>query len=358
MSRRLRLEDLPPAPPATARQRLTYWQYLTAWHLAAGLPERVARRLPPRLGAAWYAAASSAQRQQVHRNLARVAPGLTGRARTALIRAAYVSYARYWLDSFRLHTMSGAEVVRRVRTEGLGHAEGLLDTPGGGVFATGHIGSWDVAAFFAVQRGWTMTTVAEVVEPRALFERFVRLREDAGIEVIPLIRGRNMVDHLQARMRDASAMATLVADRDLGRTGPIVDFFGEPCRLPPGAAALARRTGRSVVAGAFFTEGEDYLGVVRPPMDLADVSLYDGVQRVADELAEVIVLAPEQWHVFVPNWLAEREPRHPVVAEYERGGDWRRLARESYARRRPRSVAAAGRAAGGGDDAGPAGAAR
>ncbi len=338
MTRRSAVDDLPPPPPETWRQRLTYWQYRSVWAVAAGLPDRLARRLPERIGGAWYAAAPSKQRQQVARNLARVAPHVTGQRRAALVRAAYVSYARYWLDSFRLHTRSGEEISAAVRTEGLPYAEGLLADGSGGIFATGHLGSWDVGAYFAAERGWVMTTVAEVVEPRRLFERFVRLREDVGIEVIPLVRGGNMLDRLQARMRDAGAMATLLADRDLGRSGPIVEFFGEPCRLPAGAVALAHRTGRPAVVGAFLTDGDDYLGVVRPPVRLDDLSLYDGVQLVAHELEALIRRAPEQWHVFVPNWLADREPRHAVAAEWRRGGPWRRLAREAYQRRRRRSA--------------------
>lgn len=338
MIRRALPRDRATSPSEPMRQRLTYWQYRSVWAAAARLPATMADRLPEQLGRAWYLGASSRQRQQVRRNLDRVVPDLSGPERTTLIRAAYISYARYWLDSFRLHTMTGEQVVAAVRCEGLHHAENLIADGTGGIFATGHLGSWDVGAFFTVQRGWTMTTVAEVVEPRRLFDRFVELREGAGIEVIPLRRGGDMVDRLESRMREAGSMATLLADRDLSRTGPIVEFFGEPCRLPPGAAVLARRTTRPVVVGGFLTAADGYLGVVQPPLRIDHLSVYDGVQRIARELEVLIRRAPEQWHVFVPNWLSEREPRHPVTREWERGGDWRALAKQLYERRRPRSV--------------------
>ena len=35
---------------------------------------------------------------------------------------------------------------------------------------------------------------------------------------------------------------------------------------------------------------------------------------IAGELEGLIARAPEQWHVFVRNWLADREPDHPAVA--------------------------------------------
>ena len=338
------LDELPPPPPETFRQRAVYWQYRAAWDLAAHLPERVARRAPATLGRAWYRFASEQQRGQVRANLARVVPDAGERELTDLVRDAYVSYARYWLDSFRLHTMDGAAVVAASTAEGLHHVDAFRDSGRGGVFATGHLGSWDVGAFFTSQRQWGMVVVAEVVEPRRLFDRFVRLRRTAGIDVIPLVKGGDMLDQLERRIVGEGALATLLADRDLTRKGPIVEFFGEPCRLPPGSAALARRTGRPVSVGAFLTSGDGFHGVVGAPLEVAELSLYDGTQAIARDLEALIARFPEQWHVFSRNWLVDREPEHPVVEAWRRGRDWRALARADHDRHR-----AGGAATGDGD---------
>jgi phosphatidylinositol dimannoside acyltransferase len=235
------LDALPPAAPATLGQRLAYARTLAVWEAAATAPAAVARRLPRQLGRAWYLAAPDRQRDQVRRNLARVLPAAGERELTELVREAYVGYARYWIDAFRLHRMDGAAVVAAATAEGLEHVDAVRDGGQGGIFATAHLGSWDVGAFFTTQRRWGMVVVAEVVEPRALYERFVRLREEAGIAVIPLVRGGDMLGELERRVRERGALATLLADRDLTGRGPIVEFFGEPCRLPPGPAAPARR---------------------------------------------------------------------------------------------------------------------
>ena len=327
------LADLPPPAPETIRQRATYWQYRTVWEAAAHLPERIARRLPARLGAAWFRAASPRQREQVRRNLARVVPEASASERHELVRAAYVSYARYWLDSFRLHTMEGEQVVAASTAEGLEHVDAFRDSGLGGIFATGHLGSWDVGAFFTSQRDWGMVVVAELVEPRRLFDRFVQLRRDAGIDVIPLVPGGDMIDRLERRVSDRGQLATLLADRDLTRKGPIVSFFGEPCRLPPGPAALARRTGRPVAVGGFVTSGDGFHGIVQPPVDVSRSGVYEGTQTIAYELERLIRRVPEQWHVFVRNWLAEREPTHRVVRAWRRGDDWQALARAEHADR-------------------------
>ncbi len=321
------LDDLPPPGPTSLRQRAAYARYLAVWEAAAHTPARLARHLPSQLGRAWYLAAPGAQRAQVRRNLARVVPDAGKGELTHLEREAYVSYARYWIDAFRLHRMDGAAVVAAATGEGLGYLDAVRDRGHGGILATGHLGSWDIGALFTAQRRWGMVAVAEVVEPRALFERFVRLREEAGISIVPLVRGGDLLGELERRIRRDGALATLLADRDLTRRGPIVEFFGEPCRLPAGPAALARRTGRPVHVGAFLTAGEGFHGVVQPPIEVAHLDAHEGTQAVASELERLIGRFPTQWHVFVRNWLADREPDHPVVRAWRSGEDWRALAR-------------------------------
>jgi len=320
-------EDLPPPDPPSLRQRAAYARYLAVWQGAAHTPAPLARRLPAQLGRAWYLAAPADQRDQVRRNLARVAPDAGPRELTHLVREAYVSYARYWIDAFRLHRMDGPAVVGAATGEGLSYLDAVRDQGHGGILATGHLGSWDIGALFTAQRRWGMVAVAEVVEPRPLFERFVRLREEAGISIIPLLRGGEMLGELEQRVRTEGALATLLADRDLARRGPIVEFFGEPCRLPAGPAALARRTGLPVHVGAFLTAGDGFHGVVHAPIEVAHLEVLEGTQAVASELERLIGRFPTQWHVFVRNWLADREPDHPVVRAFEAGEDWRALAR-------------------------------
>jgi KDO2-lipid IV(A) lauroyltransferase len=323
------LGTLPPAPPQTRAQRLAYLRYLALWSAFEHLPERVARRLPRTLGRAWFRAAPSAQRQQVEHNLARLLAPSGRSLDRRVVEAAFVSYARYWIDAFRLHVMDVERIIAESPGTGLHHIDAIRDGGEGGILATAHLGSWDVGALWSSHRRWRMVVVAEVVEPRALFERFVGLRVQAGLDVIPLVRGGPMLDQLERSVHDGG-LATLLADRDLTRRGPIVEFFGEPCRLPPGTAALARRTGRTVATGAFLTEGDGFVGVVLDPVDVTRLDVYEGTQVIAEQLERLISLDPTQWHVFVPNWLADREPDHPVATSWREGRDWRTLARAEW----------------------------
>jgi phosphatidylinositol dimannoside acyltransferase len=306
------LDELPPAEPMDLRQRITYLQYAAVWALASRVPVDRAPGIADRLGDIGYTLGPASQRRIVRMNLARVAGHPTADVLRGLTRAAYRSYARYWVDAFRAHTLDPGVVAAHSTGTGLEILDAVRDAGDGGILATGHLGSWDIGAFFSTQRGWRLTVVAEVLEPRPLFERFVRLRRQLGLEVIPLVRGGDMLSRLETAIADGG-IATLLADRDLTRKGPVVEFFGEPCRLPPGPAALARRTGRPVVPGAFFTTPDGWHAIVHEPVDVAHLDVAAGTQVVAHALERLIAEAPEQWHVFVPNWLAEREPDHPAL---------------------------------------------
>lgn len=306
------VDALPPPPPETFGQRLTYWQYRTMWGIAARMPDRLAWKLPRWLGRLFHGMASGRQEEQVRRNLARVAGHPPGPELDALVREAYVEYGRYWLDSFRLHRMDPQQVLSRTTGDGLENLQYLTDI-GGGIVATCHLGSWDVGAYFCYLNNWPLTVVAELLEPRRLFDRFLALRRDIGLEVVPLVPGGDMVTRLEQHVR-AGRIATLLADRDLTKKGPVVEFFGEPCRLPPGPAALARRTGKPVSAGAFLATPDGWHADVRAPVDISHLSIDEGTQVVAHELEHLIGTYPAQWHVFVRNWLADREPDHPAVA--------------------------------------------
>ncbi len=320
MKRRADVDALPPPPPMTWAQRRTYLLYVGVWELVALLPDGLAARLPGPIGRLWHRFARDSQRSRVRAHLARVRPEADAAELDRLTVAAYVSYTRYWLDAFRVHRMDVEEIAARVRPDNVETIDATLDD-GGAILATQHLGSWDVGALWSVAGGWPMWVVAEVVEPRALFDRFVRLRQRAGAGVIPLVKGGDMIDRLE-EIVDQGGLATLLADRDLTGRGPVVSFFGEPCRLPAGPAVLARRTGRPVTVGSFVSEGRDWAGVCEGgPLHLAHLSVEEGTQQLAYRMEDLIRRFPEQWHVFVRQWLVEREPDHPAVAAWRRDPD-------------------------------------
>jgi lauroyl/myristoyl acyltransferase len=308
--------------PSTVSGWATDAGYTAGWQLVRTLPEPVARR-------AFERAADLATRRggrtiaQFRRNLARVVgPGVTERELDRLVREGMRSYARYWLETFRLPSMDQAKTLARVSTVGAEHVDDAVASGRGAVVALPHSGNWDIAGLWVVQRGHRFTTVAERLKPESLFDKFVAYRESLGMEVLPLTGGaRPAMDVLSERLK-AGGLVCLVADRDLSRSGIEVDFFGEPTRMPGGPARLAATTGADLLPTHLYYDGGGWGQWIGAPIDLGEGDLRAkvkaGTQAVASAFAERIAQHPTDWHMLQRLWLADlNQARLKVVDRSE-----------------------------------------
>jgi KDO2-lipid IV(A) lauroyltransferase len=158
-------------------------------------------------------------------------------------------------------------------------------------------------------QGHKLTVVVEALEPPELFEWFVDLRQKLGMNVVPL--GPDAGSTVLKALRD-NEVVCLLCDRDIGGGGVDVEFFGERTTLPPGPVTLALRTGAALLPTAvYFTRRTDgHYAIVRPPLSMErQGGLRDDVARITQDLARelegLIRRAPEQWHLFQPNWPSD-----------------------------------------------------
>jgi KDO2-lipid IV(A) lauroyltransferase len=279
----------------------------------------VVRRLPLRLVSALgnLAADIAARRggrgvQRLRENLARVAPSAD---LDALTRAALRSYARYWIEVFRLPGLSTDQVVGRMR---ILHDERIRDGYASGrglILALPHMANWDHAGAWLVASGVPFTTVAERLRPEALFDQFVAFREGLGMHVVPLTGGASSPsDHLRQVLTAGGALC-LVADRDLSESGIPVQFFGETATMPAGPALLAVRTGAVLLPVTLWWDdprpGSPLTAHIHEEVvDPGTGSLTDRVsamtQALADAFARDIAEHPQDWHMLARLWRADR----------------------------------------------------
>jgi KDO2-lipid IV(A) lauroyltransferase len=252
---------------------------------------------------------SPERREVVARNLRRVVGPDVGDAELQrLVRRAFASYGRYWADAAGLDPSRTSALGAGVTLEGAEHVRAAHRAGKGAVVVLPHVGSWEIGAVWAAREGFPLTTVAEPLEPPELFAWFVAQREALGMRVLPL--GAHATTELLSTLHKGGFVA-LLADRDIVGDGVEVELFGERTRLPGGPALLALRTGAPVIAAAVYMRprGRHHL-VVRPPLEVERQGhLRDDVvrvtQAVAHELEALVRLAPEQWHVFQPNWPSD-----------------------------------------------------
>jgi KDO2-lipid IV(A) lauroyltransferase len=246
---------------------------------------------------------------QLTRNLRRVVgPGPSEEELAELVRDGMRSYARYWLEAFRLPGVPPEVMTERFHLT----TPELLDTVAAGcVLALPHAANWEHAGVWATSRGMRLTAVAERLQPEGLYQRFVAYRQRLGMEILPT-RGpdRATIDTLADRLRHGGVVA-LLADRDMSSRGVPVTFFGHPTRMPPGPALLAIQTGRPlIVVSLWFGDDGTYAKLTGPLPVPAEGALSERVatltQRVADELAAGIAAHPADWHMLSRLWLDDR----------------------------------------------------
>ena len=277
-------------------ERLVLAAYVAGWALVKALPERLARALFDRGAALAYRRQGKGTRR-LRANLARVVPP-EDLDRVTL--AGLKSYARYWLEVFRLPAM-GPDRIRSVRcvNEDL-FRRSVAET--GAVTVLPHMGNWDMCGAWASLTGLKFTTVAERLKPEGLFDRFVEFRESLGMDVVPLTGGQHPFEVLAGKLRPGW-LVCLMGDRDLTARGVEVEFFGETAKMPAGPAALALRTGAALLPATLWFEGDGWVVHIHEPVPHTDVATM--TQHVARVFEEGIREHPEDWHMLQRLWLSD-----------------------------------------------------
>lgn len=299
--------------------------YAAGWKLVRLLPERAAR-------AAFTAGADLTTRRggrgpwQLSRNLRRVIGDEPSEDELAdLVRAGMRSYARYWVEAFRLPDMPH-EAIRdtfHMETPELFQHQVL----GGSVLALSHSANWEHAGVWVTSQGQPLISVAERLKPEGLYQRFVAYRTKLGIEVLPNRGGDRPVIEVLAERLAAGHVVALLADRDLSVRGIPVTFFGHPTRMPAGPALLALQNNKPLFGANLWYEADGtHARLTGPLTPRVDGSLSERVadltQQVADVFAAGIAAHPEDWHMLSRLWLDDKpaQPSTPAAPQPAQAG--------------------------------------
>jgi lauroyl/myristoyl acyltransferase len=307
----------------TFRQRLNSAAFGAGWSLVCRLPEPAARAL-------FNWGADIAWRRQgggvlaLESNLVRVLRSDTGgsleeidgQELRALSRAVMRSYARYYLETFRLQIIPDERIQAgmHVNQEAVDLTLEHLKNGRGVIYALPHMGDFEQAGRWVILAGaGSFTTVAERLEPEAVFQRFLAFRRSLGMEVLPTTGGPHPFGVMAQRLR-AGKLVCIVADRDLSDTGVEVDFFGEKALFPAGPAMLAVQTGAALMPVSCSFVGEtDWAAHVYDEIPVpAEGSRKEKAAVMTQELARVFQEAirehRQDWHMLQKVFVNDLDP--------------------------------------------------
>src|ERR1017187_1397102 len=303
------------------RDRITDAGYGLGWSLVCRLPESWSRRAFDFAGEiAWRRQGPGVQ--VLEGNLRRVlGPGASGAELRALSRESMRSYARYWLEVFRLPVIPVQRLISEMHE--VGHVDKAFEYLAAGrgvVFALPHMGNWDQAGAWIIARGaGSFTTVAERIEPESVYERFVAFREGLGMEVLPASGGDRPFGILARRLR-AGKVVCLPCDRDVTGHGIEVEFFGEGARMTPGPAALAVQTGAALMPAVLWFEDDGWgvnVGAEIPVPQAGDRKerIKAMTQQIARFFEDGIREHPQDWHMLQRVFTADLDPARLAAAQ-------------------------------------------
>lgn len=284
---------------------------LVAWQVARFLPLTVVRLVAGfSAWLAWVIHGSGVR--QLEFNLHRVT-SLEGKALRHLSRKSMASTAVYYSEVIELPRLSTRTLDARVRMVGDADAYEALAKSNRVIVALGHSGNWDMVGAYCSRHLAPVTAVAENLKPERVFQKFVKYREGVGMTVIRH-EGSATFRGLVEAVRDHGGVIALVADRDLGGSGIVVDVWGQKARVAPGPAALALATDTVLIPLSSYYErlrGKqrrlarsrwgtvmDFGPVVKVPAEgPRSEKVVTMTQEWATYLTERVSEHPEDWHV-------------------------------------------------------------
>ncbi len=288
-------------------ERIAVGAYAAATWVVAHVPARMSRWVIGTVSQAGYVFWPT-KRRWSNANFGHVAglPPDHPRVRR-LALGAYREYARYLVEVMHLESQTVEEAAAMVVQADLDHIEeAWRGSPGGLIFALGHVGNNDAVAAAVAQRGWPINVVADDSTFPEMFERFRRLREAWGAHVIPWRNLREIYTVLRK-----GEMLGLLVDWGYRSDGIPVKLFNAWTTLPAGPATLAAKTGSRILPVAIRRASDGFFHISYAPVievaTAAPADLQRATQAVADALAEMIAAAPHQWYSFKPMWPSTPE---------------------------------------------------
>jgi len=222
----------------------------------------------------------------------------------ATAREVFRNLSKNYYDLFHRHALSDEEASASITIRGLHHVKEALREGQGLILASGHFGPFDASWQIGQILNVTITAPAEHLKPEKLYQYVCRLRANDWIRLLPI---DGPLLGLGRALRKGEVVA-VAADRDITRSGILVDFFDSPARLPDGHAQLALRTGAKLITCFALRQPDNSCLIqVEPPLNLENTGdlkrdVQVNVPKVVARLEEWIGRHPDQWLMLQPVW--------------------------------------------------------
>src|SRR5580658_4907175 len=236
-------------------------------------------------------------RRVATRNLSLALPNANA---TEIIDAGFQSIARVLVAFAKFPAINRATVHQWIRCEGAEHFENALRAGRGVLFATAHLGNWELSAFAHAILTAPMNVVVRPLD-NPWIDRMVERRR--GLSGNRLISKRDIARPILKALAANEAVGILIDQNSMPASGVFVDFFGVPACSGTGFAKLAARSGAAVIPGFALWSKEERRYVLRfyPPPPITGDAARD-TAALQKKLEEIVRAHPDQWLWIHRRW--------------------------------------------------------
>jgi KDO2-lipid IV(A) lauroyltransferase len=292
------------------RESVEYWLVVAVARTLGRLPRALARALVLILTRVLYLVLGRLRRVG-ERNLELAMPELPHSERERILRTLFRNLGWHLVEFCRMPRYTVDNTRNWIRTEGMEHYLAAEARGKGVLVLTGHLGCWELSAFYHSLLGHPMGMVIRRLDNRLLDEYVNNIRCLRGNHVL---HKDDFARGLLTAMRSGQTVGILMDTNMTPPQGVFARFFGIEACTASGLAHVALKTGAAVLPGFMLWEESERKYVLRFGPELkfmktgdAENDILSATQQCNDELESWIRRYPEQW-----LWIHRRWKTRPA----------------------------------------------
>ena len=226
----------------------------------------------------------------------------------AIVDGAFQHLARSLVVFANIPRYNAQNISSLIRYDGLEHYHEAKRRGKGVLFATAHMGNWELSAYAHGLMTDPMNVVVRPLDNPAI-DAFVEARRQSGGNRI--IAKKDAARQILKALKRNEAVGILIDQNVSLDEGAFIDFLGTPACAGTAFARFAARTGAAVIPGfALWNEAEQsYVLKFYPLVEMTGDTLED-TRRVHAVIEQVIREFPDQWLWLHRRWKT-RPPGEP-----------------------------------------------
>ena len=291
----------------------TYLEYLTAWVILKSvglLPRPFALKAGEAVGTLAFRLLPHLRRH-AEINLQMAFPEITEEERDHIKRRSFNNLGRLLGEISQFPRLNRHNITSIVTYEGLENYLNAKAKGHGVILLTGHIGAWELSVYAHSIYGYPMSFLARRVDNPLVEQLADSYRARYGNRGIDK---KNSVREVLRTLKTGGVVGILADLNATREEGVFCDFFGTAACTTAGVAALALRTGATVLPG--YLVWDETAGLHRLHFDQPIETVNTGRQkedivantaRYAKVLESIIRRYPDQWLWIHRRWRTRPE---------------------------------------------------